>query len=109
MRVLRSLLLALTGLHLTDMSIVTKTYYFGHDIEFRDQDILDNVMMALSKDILNPSVSVNTKKEDYRLHEGKDRYTSEIKITYDSSDDITVDDYDIVTAINNAIDSFIVF
>ena len=84
------------------MSIVTKTYYFGHDIEFRDQDILDNVMMALSKDILNPSVSVNTKKEDYRLHEGKDRYTSEIKITYDS-DDVTSDDYDMTAAIRTAV------
>ena len=59
-------------------------------------------MRELSKDILNPSVSVNTKKEDYRLHEGKDRYTSEIKITYDS-DDITADDYDMSAAIRNAV------
>lgn len=84
------------------MSIITKTYYFGHDIEIRDQDILDSVMRALSKDILNPSISVNTKKEDYRLHEGRDRYTSEIKITYDS-DDVTIDDYDMLATIRNAV------
>lgn len=84
------------------MSIVSKTYYFGHDIKIRDQDILDRVMGELCKAILNPSVSVNTKKEDYRLHEGKDRYTSEIKITYDS-DDVTVNDYDMSSAIRNAV------
>ena len=91
------------------MRIISETYYLGHDIEIRDQDILNKVIKELHKINLNPSVSVNTKKEDYQIHKGKDRYTSEIKITYDSSDDITVDDYDIVTAINNAIDSFIVF
>lgn len=84
------------------MSIVSKTYYFGHDIKIRDQDILDKVMGELCKVILNPSVSVNTKKEDYRLHEGRDRYTSEIKITYDS-DDVTVNDYDMSSAIRNAV------
>ena len=73
------------------MFIMSETYYFGHDIEIRDQDILDRVMRELCKAILNPSVSVNTKKEDYQIHEGRDNYTSEIKITYDS-DDITVDD-----------------
>lgn len=83
------------------MSIMTKTYYFGHDIVIPDQDILNSVMRELSKDILNPSVSVSTKKEDYRLHEGKDRYTSEIKITYDS-DNVTSDDYDMSAAIRNA-------
>ena len=98
MRVLRFLLLALTGLHLTDMSIESKTYYFGHDIKIRDQDILDSVMRELHKDILNPSVSVNTKKEG-------NSYTSEIKITYDS-DDSNVDDYDITAAISNAMNYF---
>lgn len=84
------------------MSIMTKTYYLGHDIEIRDQDILDRVMGELCKAILNPSVSVNTKKEDHQIHEGRDHYTSEIKITYDS-DDITVDDYDMSSAIRNAV------
>jgi hypothetical protein len=73
------------------MSIITKTYYFGHDTKICDQDILIRVMGELHKTIINPLVSVNTKKEDYQLHEGIDHYTSEIKITYDS-DDITVDD-----------------
>ena len=81
---------------------MTKTYYFGHDIEIRDQDILDRVMGELCKAIPNPSVSVNTKKEDYQIHEGRDHYTSEIKISYDS-DDITVDDYDMSSAIRNAV------
>lgn len=81
---------------------MTKTYYFGHDIEIRDQDILDRVMRELCKAILNPSVSVNTKKEDYQIHEGRDNYTSEIKITYDS-DDITVDDYDMSSAIRKSV------
>ena len=85
---------------------MSETYYFGHDIEIRDQDILDRVVRELLKINLNPSVSVNTKKEDYQIHKGKDRYTSEIKITYDSSDDITADDYDIVTAISNAMNYF---
>lgn len=84
------------------MSIMTKTYYFGHDIEIRDQDILDRVIGELCKTILNPSVSVNTKKEDYQIHEGRDHYTSEIKITYDS-DDITVDDYDMSSAIRKSV------
>lgn len=88
------------------MRIKSESYYFGHDIEIRDQDILDKVVKELHKINLNPSVSVNTKKEDYQIHKGKDRYTSEIKITYDSSDDITVDDYDIVTAISNAMNYF---
>lgn len=81
---------------------MTKTYYFGHDIEIRDQDILDRVIRELCKAILNPSVSVNTKKEDYQIHEGIDHYTSEIKITYDS-DDITVDDYDMSSAIRKSV------
>jgi len=66
------------------MSIMSETYYLGHDDEIRDQDILDRVVRELCKVNLNPSVSVNTKKEDYQLHEGIDHYTSEIKITYDS-------------------------
>ena len=81
---------------------MTKTYYLGHDIEIRDQDILDRVMGELCKTILNPSVSVNTKKEDYQIHEGIDHYTSEIKITYDS-DDITIDDYDMSSAIRKSV------
>ena len=81
---------------------MSKTYYFGHDIKIRDQDILDRVIRELCKAILNPSVSVNTKKEDYQLHEGIDHYTSEIKITYDS-DDITVDDYDMSSAIRKSV------
>ena len=80
-------------------------YYLGHDDEIRDQDILDRVVRELCKVILNPSVSVNTKKEDYRLHEGRDRYTSEIKITYDS-DDVTVNDYDMISAVSNAMNYF---
>lgn len=81
---------------------MSETYYLGHDDEIRDQDILDRVVRELCKVNLNPSVSVNTKKEDYRLHEGKDRYTSEIKITYDS-DDVTSDDYDMTAAIRTAV------
>ena len=81
---------------------MSKTYYFGHDIKIRDQDILDRVMGELCKSILNPSVSVNTKKEDYQIHEGIDHYTSKIKITYDS-DDITVDDYDMSSAIRKSV------
>lgn len=81
---------------------MTKTYYFGHDTKICDQYILIKVMGELHKAILNPSVSVNTKKEDYQLHEGIDHYTSEIKITYDS-DDITVDDYDMSSAIRKSV------
>lgn len=87
------------------MSIISETYYLGHDDEIRDQDILDRVVRELCKVNLNPSVSVNTKKEDYQIHKGKDRYTSEIKISYDS-DDITFDDYDMTSAISNAMNYF---
>ena len=73
-------------------------YYLGHDDEIRDQDILDRVVRELCKVNLNPSVSVNTKKEG-------NSYTSEIKITYDS-DDSNVDDYDITAAISNAMNYF---
>ena len=98
MKVLRFLLLALTGLHLTDMSIISETYYLGHDDEIRDQDILDRVVRELCKVNLNPSVSVNAKKEG-------NSYTSEIKITYDSAD-INTDDYDMTTAVSNAMNYF---
>ena len=80
------------------MSIMSETYYLGHDDEIRDQDILDRVVGELCKVNLNPSVSVNTKKEG-------NSYTSEIKITYDS-DDISTDDYDMTAAISNAMNYF---
>jgi hypothetical protein len=80
------------------MSIMSETYYLGHDDEIRDQDILDRVVRELCKVNLNPSVSVNTKKED-------NSYTSEIKITYDS-DDSNVDDYDMISAVSNAMNYF---
>ena len=80
------------------MSIMSETYYLGHDDEIRDQDILDRVVRELCKVNLNPSVSVNTKKES-------SSYTSEIKITYDS-DDISTDDYDMTVAVSNAMNYF---
>ena len=80
------------------MSIMSETYYLGHDDEIRDQDILDKVVRELCKVNLNPSVSVNTKKEG-------SSYTSEIKITYDS-DDSNVDDYDMISAVSNAMNYF---
>lgn len=80
------------------MSIMSETYYLGHDDEIRDQDILDRVVRELCKVNLNPSVSVNTKKEG-------NSYTSEIKITYDS-DDINTDDYDMTAAVSNAMNYF---
>lgn len=77
---------------------MSETYYLGHDDEIRDQDILDRVVRELCKVNLNPSVSVNTKKEG-------NSYTSEIKITYDS-DYNNVDDYDMTAAISNAMNYF---
>ena len=77
---------------------MSETYYLGHDDEIRDQDILDRVVRELCKVNLNPSVSVNTKKEG-------NSYTSEIKISYDS-DDIAFDDYDMISAISNAMNYF---
>ena len=77
---------------------MSETYYLGHDDEIRDQDILDKVVRELCKVNLNPSVSVNTKKEG-------SSYTSEIKITYDS-DDSNVDDYDMISAVSNAMNYF---
>ena len=60
-----------------------KTYYFGHDIEIRDQVILEKVVRELHKIGIDTFVWVSTKKKDYR------KYISQIDILL--NDDINED------------------
>jgi hypothetical protein len=65
------------------MATIVKTYYFGHDIEIRDQVILENVVRELHKIGIDTFVWVSTKKKDCK------KYISYIDILL--NDDINED------------------
>jgi hypothetical protein len=76
------------------MATIIKTYYFGHDIEIRDQVIMENVIKELHNLGIDTFVFIRTKKEDKN-------YISEIDILLDSNLDNGINEDDISYALEN--------
>jgi hypothetical protein len=76
------------------MATIIKTYYFGHDIEIRDQVIMENVIKELHNLGIDTFVIIRTKKEDKN-------YISEIDILLDSNLDNGINEDDISYALEN--------
>lgn len=67
------------------MATIIKTYYFGHDIEIRDQVIMENVVRELHNIGIDTFVIIRTKKEDKN-------YISEINILLNSNLDSNINE-----------------